>query len=247
MRMVNNLPPDHFYQCIVNDFVGAWDSIAQNRDEHMGRGNFIFARQAMNLLEFAAILYGDNPKINRNISEELCRIEPKYFTLLPSPCAKNSNFVLPYTNESTKDRTLLWALFDLVRHGLAHQYQQLLVNLTDKKHFYISLTGAVFGRYLEIALEPRPMTHLAYKFDNDRDLEIILHPEIMFLDFKKAIDKSGFIGPGLSFEYFSRPIRTHTKAKGPSSISASGPTRYYDFNTTSLEESLKKGGHIKVY
>ena len=44
--------------------------------------------------------------------------------------------------------SLLAALSDLIRHGLAHQYQQIVVHLNDEKHFYISLTGATYGRYL---------------------------------------------------------------------------------------------------
>jgi hypothetical protein len=101
----------------------------------IGRGNFMFGRQAMNLLEFAARLCTNDAtgKTLTDFSNELFKIDPKYFTQLPSPCASNSNFVLPHIGDTTRN-PLLWALFDLIRHGLADQYQQLSVNLTDDKN-----------------------------------------------------------------------------------------------------------------
>jgi hypothetical protein len=58
-----------------------------------------------------------------------------------------AEFILPYIGSTSGD-SLLTALFDLIRHGLVHQYQQIVVHLNDEKHFYISLTGATYGRYL---------------------------------------------------------------------------------------------------
>ena len=52
--MVKNLTPEKIHLFIVEDFKGAWDSIAANPKSEMGRGNFMFARQAMNLLESAS-------------------------------------------------------------------------------------------------------------------------------------------------------------------------------------------------
>ena len=59
--MVKNLTPEKIHLFIVEDFKGAWDSIAANSKSEMGRGNFMFARQAMNLLEFAARLCHTDP------------------------------------------------------------------------------------------------------------------------------------------------------------------------------------------
>ena len=114
----------------MGDFIGAWNSLAANPDNNIARGNFMFGRQAMNLLEFAARLYKNDATGNaiRDYSSELFKIESKYFTSLPSPCASATDFVLPH-NRNTSGNLLLWALFDLVRHGLAHQYQQLSVSL----------------------------------------------------------------------------------------------------------------------
>jgi len=87
--MVQDLTPCEIFNFIKNDFLGAWNSIAANPDPAIGRGNFMFGREAMSLLEFVALLYkSDNtPKALRDFSNELYKIEPKYFTRLPMPCA----------------------------------------------------------------------------------------------------------------------------------------------------------------
>jgi hypothetical protein len=72
----------------------------------------------------------------------------------------NKDFTLPHMG--------VWLLFDLIRHGLAHLYQQTIVKLNNDKHFYISLTGADYDRYLNVAANlQRPTKHLAYTFDDD--------------------------------------------------------------------------------
>jgi|SRR6266496_4501261 len=86
--MVQNLTAENIYRFIVDDFKGSWNSVASNSDQGIGRGNFMFASQAMSLLEFAARLCASDTsgKIHGNFSNNLNNIEPKYFTSLPGPC-----------------------------------------------------------------------------------------------------------------------------------------------------------------
>jgi hypothetical protein len=243
--MVHNLPPDDIYHAIVNDFIGAWNSIAANSDKTIGRGNFMFAHQAMVLLEFAARLCHKDTEIHKRFSRDLCNIEPKYFTSLPSPFAGNDEFVLPYTDDSDKDRTLLWALFDLVRNGLAHQYQQIVVRLMDQKRFFISITGPDTNGYLNVSVDSRPLRHLAYIFDSDGDLGLRLLPDILFLDIKKAVETSALLSNTNpeSFDYLSRPRHYKQRTKRPNQETKS---RHYEFDISSLEEHLRKGGHKRL-
>jgi hypothetical protein len=44
--MVQNLNPIEIYQFIMSDFRVAWDSVAANYNQSIGRGNFMFALQA---------------------------------------------------------------------------------------------------------------------------------------------------------------------------------------------------------
>ena len=75
--MVPNLTTHDIYNSIVNDFNGAWNSIATNQDENIGRGNFMFASQAMHLLEFAGRLYDKDTNARQKFSKDLYDIEPK--------------------------------------------------------------------------------------------------------------------------------------------------------------------------
>jgi hypothetical protein len=232
--MVKNLSVDDIHLFITVDFMGAWNSLAANPDKKIGRGNFMFGRQAMNLLEFAARLCTNDAtgKALRDFSNELFKIDPRYFTQLPSPCASNADFVLPHVR-STTENLLLWALFDLIRNGLAHQYQQLSVNLTDGKNFFITLTGADYGRFLNLSRIPqKSSSHLKFDVDADGDLGLLVCPDILFLDFEDAITNSGLLRRNLSFPYLTRSFRKKTS--------------YYNFNLTSLENSLVTGGHSRV-
>lgn len=134
--MVKDLDINTLYQMITADFAGAWDSLASNQDKTIGWGNFMFARQAMTLLEFWFRFCHDNVNALSDFSTALNHIQPKYFTKLPSVCAvPNHEFILPHLGNTTGD-LLLWSLFDLIRHGLTHQYQQIIVTLIDNKRFF---------------------------------------------------------------------------------------------------------------
>src|SRR5687768_2036614 len=68
--------------------------------------------------------------------------EGRYFTPIPGTCGLPREFELPSDPaQGPKDRQLLGALFDLVRNGHAHQYQQIVVDLTDGKYLAVSLDG----------------------------------------------------------------------------------------------------------
>jgi hypothetical protein len=235
------LTADEIHLFIISDFKGAWNSIAANKSKKIGRGNFMFGRQAMNLLEFVA-RYCAGDHTNQALSDysrELKRIEPRYFTRLPSPCMSSSDFVLP-NDDNTSGNLLLWALFDMMRHGLAHQYQQILVRLTDNKKFYIMLTGPNYGRRLEkVNRRRRPARHLAYSVDDDGDYELIVYPDIVYLDFERAVERSGILNRHIPFGHLTRPRARTARRSVPT-----GP--YYSFDSAALEKALKSGHHPRV-
>jgi hypothetical protein len=129
-------------------------------------------------------------------------------------------------------------LFDLIRNGLAHQYQQMLLKLTDGNHFYCTLSGVTHHRYLDIVGRSRS-SHLDCK-KNGKDLAMHVDPGALFVDFDKAINKSNLLenSCSCSFQYLSRP---KTKSSRPKSKSG-GRVQYYNFDSKSLEKSLVKGG-----
>lgn len=238
--MRQNPPPQTIYQFIVNDFEDAWNSLAESPSAR-GRGNFMFARQAMMLLEFAARLCYNDPlgTALTDLSRVLFKIEPKYSTRLPGVCADFEEFDLPYS--SSKGDELLWVVFDLIRNGQAHQYQQILVDLTDGVDWQISLTGAGMGQFLQlVSASPRPAEHLGYARDQQRDLWLCVRPDVLFLDLKNAITESGLLGKGLTFTHLTRPrVKVHAQKK-----KLPGP--FYQFDSAALENSLALGGHKKI-
>ena len=141
--------------------------------------------------------------------------------------------------------------FDTIRRG-KHTYRttenvfciyktKLTIDLNNGKHTHISLTGADYGRDLDVAIKlQRPREHLGYTFDKDGDLELKIYPDILFLDFEHAINKSGLLlNKGVLFRYLSRP-----KSKAKPKLKSSD--KRYDFDIIQLEKSLRAGNHFSV-
>lgn len=233
-QMVRNLSVIEIYNFITGDFRACWDSLANNADPTINRGNFMFARQAMNLLEFACRLYEGDPTGQARIdfSNELDSIESSYFTILPAPTTSTKGFILPNMGNTNGD-LLLWSLFDLIRHGLAHQYQQIIVDLNDGHHYFVQLTGASSGRVLNNVGALRPHDHLGYFSDNDGDIWLKVYPEILFLDFDKALSRSNLLGRNLNFDYLSRGGQC--------------TMNYYNFGVTALINSLNQASHSNIH
>ena len=229
--MVSDLSVNTLHRMITADFIGAWNSVAANPDQ-IGRGNFMFARQAMALLEFGSRLCHNDVNALSDFSNALNSIEPKYFTRMPSVCAKpDSEFTLPFVGNPKGD-LLLWTLFDQTRHGLAHQYQQIIANLTDEKKFFIELFGADESRFLRNIENSRTPDHLVYCVDVDGDIGLKVDPAVLFLDFNSAIINSNLLIRGLTFTYLTRPRKPGSQ--------------FYMFDASALKRSLKCGSHAEV-
>ena len=78
---------------------------------------------------------------------------------------------------------LYYGYFSILLDMVSHQYQQIITDFNDEKHFYIKLTGPTFDYYLNKS-SSICTNHLAYSIDSDGDLELTVHPGILFLDFK---------------------------------------------------------------
>ncbi len=244
--MAQNLSPIKLYEFIVNDFESAWDCLAASQSAK-GRGNFMFARQAMTLLEFAARLCSDDTSGGavKEFSEALHDIEPKYFTPLPGVCSNlSTEFELPHIGPDPQ-RQLIWAMFDLIRHGQAHQYQQIVVALTDGVDFQFTITGASAGQYLCNFSGTSDPKHLGFWREPPNNFWMLVFPGRLFLDLKGAIESSCLLKRCLAFPYLSRPSRKGiTKSGRARKSKGSGPL--YQFDSISLERSLASAGHLCI-
>lgn len=226
-----NLTPETLRYLSDQDFRDAWDAIAQNPQIH-ARGNFMFGREAVGLLELASRVCNGDPsgQALRDFSAELERIEPRYFTPLPAPAQWPGDFDLPSSSSNgSRENQLLAVIFDLVRHGQAHQRQQIMVETTDAKTFGISLTGAGYGRTLGSRTSAaRPAEHLSVLVSDAGDVFVVVCPEILFLDLQGAINASGIFRRGLNFDHLKRPRSGNTK---------------YAYTATDANNALLAGGH----
>ena len=179
----------------------------------------MFARQAMSLLEWAALLCtGDTSGGALNsLTAALAYIDRRYFTVLPADCVTSDRPIkrLPLPTLGKPKRELLRAVFDLPRHGLAHQYQQVVVGLKDGTDFSVALSGAEYGRSLATIRASRPerveqgtsapgdTIHLKYRRDS-KGIRLALSPAVMYLDIKRAIELTGLLSHTGDFPYQHR-------------------------------------------
>jgi hypothetical protein len=174
----------------------------------------------MILLEFASRLCNDDTLALADFSEALKTIDSRYFTVLPGPCGRNKDFELPSVGPN-RESQLLWCMFDLIRNGQAHQYQQILVKLSGGD-FFINLTGADWGRVLSApGAQARTAEHLTFR-RNGADLELRVRTDWLFLDIKSAIKNSKLLTRTTSFNYLRRS---------------------YQFSCDALETALSEAGH----
>jgi hypothetical protein len=196
------------------------------------RGNFIFARQAMSLIERRTNLRGRLDR--RGAHQPLAGVRGDRSALLHpfagtlrapryEPRSRGMDAAVQGLGEP-QEAQLLWALFDLVRHGQAHQYQQIMVELNDGTIWGISLTGATAGRTLATVRAARLSDHLSQMPGDGGSLWLVVRPDVMFLDFKSAIARARVFEQGLE------PTPLSRRAK---------PGGNWDFSQTDLESAAR--------
>jgi hypothetical protein len=123
-------------------------------------------------------------------------------------------------------KNLLSALWDLIRNGNAHEYQDIFVTLTDGKHWTLGLLGVKYKCSLAaLSKERSSLRHLTYCLDQAGDLTLTVHPRALFLDISAAVRNANLLNRGLVLQPLVRP----RGGKG------------YQFDSTQLERALQKG------
>jgi len=233
-----NLRALELYHMITNDFETAWDALANVSTGGTGRGNFMFCRQAMSLLEWVGnVCKGEETGAALNsLSAALAYIDRRYFTQLPPGCDISDAQLraVPLPTAGHPKNELLAVVFDLARHGLSHQYQQVIASLSDGTDFSVRLTGVEYGRTLDVIRSERPervspghfpttTLHLSFTKDNGA-IFLTVSPAVLYLDIKRAIELTGLLSYMSEFPYVTRRGR-------------------YQFSVQSLEQALRRNGH----
>ena len=228
--MVADLPPAEVVEFLTGDFRCAWDALA-GRTDLKRRGNFMFAGQCCVLLEVVARICTTDSSgaALRDVSAAIASRDARYFSPLPGVCftGNSSEFILPCVGPNPGSQ-LLAAVFDLVRNGQLHHYQQLRAELVDGKDFVVELSGAD-TLLAETFASGRPKGHLHVRRDPSLgDIWVGVRPDVLFHDIADSVRDANLLGRGLTLPRFRRP-----GAKG----------KTYQFSSAQLESALKSAGH----
>jgi hypothetical protein len=203
-----NLVPETQFTFLCSDFESCWDALAQTKTPTQGGGNFMFARQAMALLELCCRVAAAD-ETGGTLSEfgsALAGIDGRYFTKVPGRVPAPRQFRLPrLADTDSTDAQLLEVLYDLVRQGHAHLYQQIPVRMSDGGLFGIALTGVDRGAFLSsMTVQNRPRDHLSLRV-REGEAWLVAIPAALYLDLRDAAIEARVFGRNLLPKYFTRP------------------------------------------
>jgi hypothetical protein len=177
------------FENLCLEFETAWDAMATTDRELRTGGSFLFARQAMLLVELATTVARTDADTLQRFSEELFAREPALFKLLPYTTRKGTRNRVPRLAPSGDPRSeLIEVLFDLVRHGHAHVGHQVYAPLKDGGAFGVVLHGVWTGRTIENIRPPggRHFDHLLFRRQSNGQLVVEVCAGTLYLDARDA-------------------------------------------------------------
>ncbi len=222
---------NEIFEFITGDFQCAWDALAGNPGgPATNGGNFMFALLGAVLFEWACQLCKSDSRAQKDFAIELQKMNRKYFTQLVGKSGVSKNFP---SIDGKPEYSLLGAIWDLIRNGQAHQYQDINVKLKGNGRWILMIRGVQHGVPLsEVAANRGLVHHLDYRVDSDGDVLLYIHPGVFFLDVRDAIMKAKLLHRGLK-------INDWTKGDG-------GRSGEYQYTGNQLVESLKNNSHVIV-
>lgn len=207
-----NMTLKDIYDNITGDFESLWNTLSSDKASKY-RGNFTFALLDMILLEVISRVckLDKSGNLLREFADCLYCSDKRYFGVINgwSGLKQNSDYTIPYKSQEGKE--VLSFLFDLIRNGQAHQYQQIVVKLKDCS-IVVTIYGAIFGVNLKTV--NNRSKHLDVKFANNGENNLVLidfRPEIFYLDLTKAVTCSKIFDKIKQFNYLSRSYPAITK------------------------------------
>lgn len=187
-------PSRVLFDNLCADFEAAWEAMATTELDQRTSGSFLFAGQAMLLVELASTIARQEPATFRRFSEELQKREGLLFKRIPyRPGSATRRCVPRIAPEGDPTSELIALLFDLVRNGHAHFGHQLYAPLKDGGGLGVVLLGVEKGRTIE-RIRPgggRTFEHLCCHKQSNGQLAIRLCPGTLYLDVRDASDSAG--------------------------------------------------------
>lgn len=219
--------PKTIFSFITGDFRCAWDALAREPDAS-NRGNFLFALQVMIALEWVMRFCSQDDSLQKRFLDELENIDSRYFTKLPGGPSKP-----PFPRLGDESKThLIWVIFDILRNGQAHQYEQVIVRLPGSESFTVAIAGGA-NPGLDLASVPKRISrkkYLGFREESGHGW-IYLHVGLLFLDIEKAVTKSGILESVDTFPFLKRP-------------EGRGKRDTYKVSLSQLASTLDSGKHV---
>jgi hypothetical protein len=183
-------------------------------------------------LEWIGRLCANDSIARQGFASELQTIDPRYFAELPDRCpAPSQDFTFPGLPGKDELKSMLAALWDLIRNGQAHEYHDIIVGLTCGKRWVLMIKGVLPTLTLAEVDRQRPnLRHLDYQIAPDGDLLLGVHPGVMFLDICAAVDRASLLRRGLTITHLERPRKPTT----------------YQYDLSRLDAALAANGLKKV-
>jgi hypothetical protein len=175
------------FKFITGDFETAWKAITSDG----GGGNYLLGLQATIFLEWIMNIckLDKTGAAHKEFFKQLEVLDQRYFVRLPGPYRdKTPSFFPSPIRGVPKSQVFLVMLFDLIRNGTAHSYDQVAI-LADGKHYLPKLLGVRPGQSLDSVEAKYRKRHLTSESDPDGVVTTI-HAGIFYLDLKKAFNKA---------------------------------------------------------
>lgn len=233
-----NLEANTLFGFLRDDFASIWDALCASQAESSNGANFTLGLLATVLLELCSRIASSSDHAYRWFSDALGEEDPRYYAELPFESNLPRRFKLPAASVVPPERQLLSVIFDLVRNGQAHQYQQVVGLLDDGRLLGIQLTGVDRGgenaRFDDLLRWPltRPADHLALDIkQRTGNIWLRVRPEILFKDVQRAAERSGLFNGMLQLDYLSGPQFAADSDAVVKTLQASGILRLADHPT----------------
>lgn len=182
------------FENLCVEFEAAWDALATTDFAERTSGSFLFARQAMLLVELATtVARQDAPTIQR-FAFELRKREALLFKRIPYKPGPGTRGRVPRiapVGDPTSE--LIELLFDLVRNGHAHFGHQLYAPLKEGAALGVTVLGVAKGRTID-KVRPqggRTIDHLRCTKLSDGNLVMRFCAGTLYLDVRDASEAAG--------------------------------------------------------
>lgn len=181
----------------INDFCSLWNALAKvSNDEMDGRSNFLFAKEAMRLLELICRGCTSEELLN-SFSKELNSRNPFYFIHIPvfqeykpqgiKTLTEGTFSGINLPRSSSGSPILLWLLFDMLRNGITHHAIQCALAVGNDRIFI----GVAGNQHLgNLAKCDEQSRYRNLRWDRGSST-LTVFPETLFLDFVWAVRESG--------------------------------------------------------